>query len=183
MLLQFLNVLIQVLVIKSHDLLQEEIGITIYNMASVDFDSFYANFLPQFLASCEGVDQNQKTILGQNFKMDKVIDISQNVSFCLAPHSLGFHHCFYCFVKICRGYPHSYLNPYNAEATFVQNTSRQRFLKPSKPCHVGIHWIALAKYSQMGTLMPGFLSLSHFFVSFCNGQISHLWAPVFLMSF
>ena len=36
----------------------------------------------------------------------------------------------------------------------------------SKPCHVGIHWIALAEYSQMSTHMPGFLSfvscLHHF---------------------
>ena len=60
------------LVHKSHDLLQEEIGITVYNMASVDFDAFYASFLPQFLASCDGIDENQKTILRKNFKMDKV---------------------------------------------------------------------------------------------------------------
>ena len=69
---QFLNVLIQTLVHKSHDLLQEEIGITVYNMASVDFDAFYSKFLPQFLASCEGLDVNQKTILRDNFKMDTV---------------------------------------------------------------------------------------------------------------
>ena len=28
--------------------------------------------------------------------------------------------------------------------------------KLSKPCHVGIHWIALAEYSQMSTHVPGF---------------------------
>ena len=28
------------------------------------------------------------------------------------------------------------------------------FWKPSKPCHVGIHWIALAEYSQMSTHFP-----------------------------
>ena len=39
------------------------------------------------------------------------------------------------------------LNPYNAEATFVQRTKTQISLKPSKPCHVGIHWIAHAEYS------------------------------------
>jgi hypothetical protein len=72
MLDQFLNVLIQVLVHKSHDLLQEEIGISVYNMASVDFDCFYSTFLPQFLTNCEGLDNNQKSILAQNFKMDKV---------------------------------------------------------------------------------------------------------------
>ena len=36
------------------------------------------------------------------------------------------------------------------------------FLKPSKPCHVGIHWIALDEYSQMSTHMPGFRSCPFF---------------------
>lgn len=71
MLFQFLNVLIQVLLQKSHDLLQEEIAISIYNMASVDFDNFYSNFLPHFLSSCEGLAANQRSVLGQNFKLDK----------------------------------------------------------------------------------------------------------------
>ncbi|XP_048407891.2 exportin-6 isoform X2 [Stegostoma tigrinum] len=71
MLFQFINVLLQVLVHKSHDLLQEEIGIAVYNMASVDFNSFYTVFLPQFLGSCDGVDSNQRTVLGRNFKMDR----------------------------------------------------------------------------------------------------------------
>ena len=47
------------------------------------------------------------------------------------------------------------------------------FWKPSKPCHVGIHWIALTEYSQMSTHMPGFQSFLRFFASFCTGQISH----------
>uniref|UniRef100_A0A803TCQ5 Importin N-terminal domain-containing protein n=1 Tax=Anolis carolinensis TaxID=28377 RepID=A0A803TCQ5_ANOCA len=80
MLFQFVNVLLQVLVHKSHDLLQEEIGIAIYNMASVDFDSFYSVFLPEFLASCDGVDANQKSVLGRNFKMDRDLpSFTQNV--------------------------------------------------------------------------------------------------------
>ena len=41
---------------------------------------------------------------------------------------------------------------------------RKDFWKPSKPCHVGIHWIALAEYSQMSTHVPGFQS---FFIFFC----------------
>ena len=69
---QFLNVLVQVLVCKSHDLLQEEVGITIYNMASVNFDGFYANFLHHFLQNCELLDTSQKAILSANFKLDKV---------------------------------------------------------------------------------------------------------------
>ena len=72
MLFQFLNVLHQVLVLRSHDLLQEEIVVTVYNMASVDFEKFYSDFLPQFLAGCEGIDDTQKALLAQNFKIDKV---------------------------------------------------------------------------------------------------------------
>ena len=34
--------------------------------------------------------------------------------------------------------------------------------KQSKPCHVGIHWIALDEYSQMSTHMPGFRSFFRF---------------------
>ena len=44
----------------------------------------------------------------------------------------------------------------NSEATFVQITRMQRLTKTLKPCHVGIHWIALTEYSQMHTHMPGF---------------------------
>ncbi|KAJ1097279.1 hypothetical protein NDU88_002404 [Pleurodeles waltl] len=80
MLFQFVNVLLQVLIHKSHDLLQEEIGIAIYNMASVDFDSFYSAFLSEFLGACDGIDSNQKTVLGRNFKMDRDLpSFTQNV--------------------------------------------------------------------------------------------------------
>ena len=33
---------------------------------------------------------------------------------------------------------------------------RKYFWKPSKPCHVSIHWKALAEYSHMSTHLPGF---------------------------
>ena len=33
---------------------------------------------------------------------------------------------------------------------------RYVFWNPFKPCHVGIHWIALTEHSQMSTHMPGF---------------------------
>jgi hypothetical protein len=72
MLVQFLNVLMQVLVHKSHDLLHEEVIVTVYNMATVDFNRFYSDFLPHFLSSCEGLDSNQRNILVTNFKVVKV---------------------------------------------------------------------------------------------------------------
>ena len=43
---------------------------------------------------------------------------------------------------------------------------RKDFWKASNPCHVGIHWIALAEYSQMSTHMPGFQSFFRFFHNF-----------------
>ena len=37
---------------------------------------------------------------------------------------------------------------------------RRQFFKPLKPCHVGIHWKALAESFLMSTNFPGFLSFS-----------------------
>ncbi|CAH2307551.1 exportin-6 isoform X1 [Pelobates cultripes] len=71
MLPQFVSVLLQVLIHKSHDLLQEEIGIAVYNMASVDFSTFFSSFLPEFLGSCQGLDSGQKNVLARNFKMER----------------------------------------------------------------------------------------------------------------
>ena len=36
---------------------------------------------------------------------------------------------------------------------------RNFFWKPSKPCNVGIRWIAFTEYSQMSTHMPFFQSI------------------------
>ncbi|XP_014894762.1 exportin-6 [Poecilia latipinna] len=71
MLFHFINVLLQVLLHKSHDLLQEEMTLAIYNMASVDFDAFYSVFMPQFLNGCQGVDSNQRAVLARNFKLEQ----------------------------------------------------------------------------------------------------------------
>uniref|UniRef100_A0A3Q3GG94 Exportin 6 n=1 Tax=Labrus bergylta TaxID=56723 RepID=A0A3Q3GG94_9LABR len=71
MLLHFINVLLQVLLHKSHDLLQEEITVAIYNMASVDFDAFYSAFMPEFLNGCQGVDTSQRAVLARNFKLER----------------------------------------------------------------------------------------------------------------
>ena len=53
-------------------------------------------------------------------------------------------------------------NHSHAEATFHQITRMQNFREPSKPCHVCIHWIALAEYSRMSNHMPGFQSFFSF---------------------
>ena len=43
------------------------------------------------------------------------------------------------------------------------------FWKSSKPCHVGIHWIALSEYSQISTHVPGFQSFFRYFASLTPG--------------
>ena len=66
----FCSVFLQVLVQKSHDLLQDEITNLMYNMAFADFDSFFASFLPNFLEKCENLTSQQKTDLLNNFRTD-----------------------------------------------------------------------------------------------------------------
>ena len=56
---------------------------------------------------------------------------------------------------------------------FRQKHKYAKIFEISEPCQVGIHWIALAEYSQMSTHVPGFQSSFRFFASFCIGQISH----------
>ena len=75
--------------------------------------------------------------------------------------------CDYHYNHVCS------FNPLNAEAIFVQSARMQRLLKKSKPCHVGIHWMVLAEYSQMYTHVPGFQSFFRAFALFCIEQISH----------
>ena len=44
----------------------------------------------------------------------------------------------------------------------LSSKERIHFWKPSKPCHVGIHSIALAEYSQMSSHVPWFQSFVRF---------------------
>ena len=57
------------------------------------------------------------------------------------------------------------INPSYAGAIFVQSSRTQTILK-SKPCHVDIHWIPLAEYSQMSIQMPEFHSFFYFWYHF-----------------
>uniref|UniRef100_A0A8C3ZGW0 Importin N-terminal domain-containing protein n=1 Tax=Denticeps clupeoides TaxID=299321 RepID=A0A8C3ZGW0_9TELE len=71
MLFHFINVLLQVLLHKSHDLLQEDITVAVYNMAAVDFTTFYSSFLPEFLNGCQGLDPHQRATLARNFTPER----------------------------------------------------------------------------------------------------------------
>ena len=48
----------------------------------------------------------------------------------------------------------------------------QKTQKPSKPCHGGIHWIALVAYSQMSTHVPGFRSFFRFLHTFVLAKLA-----------
>lgn len=69
-LFQFVNVLLQALIHKSHDLLQEEIYKTMWNMIRVDLLSFHSKFLLQFLHDTEGITPDQKDTLYKSFKCE-----------------------------------------------------------------------------------------------------------------
>ena len=55
------------------------------------------------------------------------------------------------------------LNPSNAEATFVQSTRMQISSKTSKPCHICIHWKALAEHFHKSTHLLAFHPFIRFF--------------------
>ncbi|TSK87535.1 Exportin-6 [Bagarius yarrelli] len=56
---------------RSHDLLQDDITLALYNMAAVDFPAFYSSFLPEFLNGCQGLDPHQRTTLARNFTPER----------------------------------------------------------------------------------------------------------------
>ena len=76
---QFVIVLLQVIVHKMHDLLQEEIVIVIYNMASVDFELYYSRLLPEFLTNIDGLNDEQKRVLVCNFKLETVSSLFEDI--------------------------------------------------------------------------------------------------------
>ena len=59
-------------------------------------------------------------------------------------------------LTVSPSHSHSLLSSY-AKATFNRITRSKDFRQPSKTCHVGMHWIALAEYSHMR-----FQGFSHF---------------------
>lgn len=69
---QFLTVLFHTLLGKTHNLLNDDIFMGIYNMASVDFHGFFSTFLPHFLQNIDGILQNHVELLKQGFTHDTV---------------------------------------------------------------------------------------------------------------
>ena len=67
---EYLDVLVRVLCAKSHDLLSDEIRAVVYDLAAVDFQTFFAGFLPGFLKAVEGVAEEAKQELAGRFTLD-----------------------------------------------------------------------------------------------------------------
>ena len=82
MLFQFVGVLLQSLITRSHDLLREDTTATLYSMAAVDFDVFFGELLPSFLTSSDGLDSSQKSSLAANFSTHTVSRESVCVTRC-----------------------------------------------------------------------------------------------------
>jgi hypothetical protein len=69
---QFISTLLNVLTNGSHELLREEIGLAIYAMASPDFEAFFQQLLPDYLLSCQGIEDYQRIALKSCFTNDTV---------------------------------------------------------------------------------------------------------------
>ncbi|XP_054270762.1 exportin-6-A isoform X2 [Macrosteles quadrilineatus] len=68
---EYLTLLLNTLILKTHALRADEIATAIYNMATVDFETFYLFFLPHFLDHTTGLDSNQRMVLRRNMKADQ----------------------------------------------------------------------------------------------------------------
>ncbi|KAG8298855.1 Exportin-6 [Homalodisca vitripennis] len=68
---EYLTLLLNTLILKTHALRADEIATAIFNMASVDFETFYLFFLPHFLDHTTGLDSNQRMVLRRNMKADQ----------------------------------------------------------------------------------------------------------------
>ena len=75
-------------------------------------------------------------------------------------------------MELVMWYWNLYVNPSNAETTFIQSTRCKDFWKPSKPCNVGIYWRALAEYSQMSTYVPVFQTFFRFLHHFVLAKLA-----------
>ncbi len=68
MLYPLLQLLLQVLVQKTHNILQDEVCSCIYSMAAVDFSFYHHEFLVKFVANVEDLTAEQQKELLNNCK-------------------------------------------------------------------------------------------------------------------
>ena len=71
---EFINTLFEVLSSGSHELLRDEIGLSIHAMASADFEVFFHQNLPSYLVTCQGIDDQQRMLLKNGFTNETVTE-------------------------------------------------------------------------------------------------------------
>lgn len=72
MLSTFLEVLLNSLLNQSHDLLKDDIGLTIHTMASVDLRAFNSDFMQHYLLKMQGLTDHQKGDMLKAFQNQEV---------------------------------------------------------------------------------------------------------------
>ena len=87
MLHPLLRILVEALVTRSHDLLQEEICLSVYSMAAVHFPSYHQQFVLQYLSSVEGLSDTHRSILAQQYKM---VEVGQCIPPCVSGQVVSF---------------------------------------------------------------------------------------------
>ena len=60
------------LVNRTHNLLQEEICLSVYSMATVHFPSYHQQFVWKYLSDVKGLSEAHRTLLAQQYKMVEV---------------------------------------------------------------------------------------------------------------
>lgn len=70
LLLNFLNVLMEALMSKVYSLLSEDVQTAIYHMSFHNNQIFFSTFLPEYVSTLEGLSQNQRQQLLEDFKND-----------------------------------------------------------------------------------------------------------------
>lgn len=71
-LFQVLRLLLEIVIKKSHQLLEEEAITVICNMAMADYDNFYQTFLPHFLQSILNLNTEQRNSFRSYFNSNTV---------------------------------------------------------------------------------------------------------------
>lgn len=88
---QFMTLFIQILIQKSHDLLREEIATVLFEMASVNYERFYKDFLPQTMAhNFPQLSVEHRVVLVEKFSA-----IKTNTEH-FGPHASGSSSSFSC---------------------------------------------------------------------------------------
>ena len=79
-LLPFANILARSVVTKTHEIWRDEAITALYNLASVQWDSFFSSFLPSFIAQLENVtDDQRRTLLAQFSRQTDVPTFTNNM--------------------------------------------------------------------------------------------------------